>query len=92
MFKENATFHCWKASGKWYATGRGHFPEAAFQFQGQFESGGRLAAILSHNQGRWPGLNSAGTELIRVVIADERVDYGWPLIFKPEKLQIYKEE
>lgn len=92
MFKENATFYCWKASGKYYTEGRGHFPEAAFAAGGPFDGGGRLALILSHNEGKWPGLSGTGSEFTRVAIPDEECECGWPLIFKPDAPIVFKGE
>ena len=77
----NATFTCFKESGKYYATGRGRLTNGVFEVFGRDE---RLARILRDNDGAWPGLSGPGADFYRVVVADEDVDHGYPLLFKPD--------
>lgn len=80
---ENATFHSFKPSGKWYATGRGHLSPDAFSVV--FDKEARVHRILKDNDGKWPGLGGRGDEFTLVVFGDDNVDYGWPLMFPREK-------
>lgn len=79
---ENATFVCFKPSGKYYAEGRGHFPNIFVEGKFVFDTRERLAAFLAHNGGAWPGLSGPGESFVRVAFADKDVDYGWPQLFR----------
>jgi hypothetical protein len=82
--RDNATFHAFRASGKWYASGRGHLPKEVFAV---FERTERRLAIITANGGKFPGLNGPGEEFVFIVVADEDVDYGYPLMLAPGENQ-----
>lgn len=77
---ENATFHSFKESGKWYATGRGYLSSEVFKV---FDRDQRRDQIIKDNDGKYPGLSSTGSEFVFVVIGDENVEHGYPLMLKP---------
>ena len=77
----NATFHCFKESGKWYVTYRGYLSEDVFRVYGHRE---RRTQILLDNDGKYPGLSGPGREFIFVVIPDDGTPHGYPLMLKPE--------
>lgn len=76
----NATFHSFKPSGKWYATGRGVLSPEVFKV---FDRGERRAEITKANQGKYPGLSGEGREFVFVVVADEDIPFGYPLMLLP---------
>lgn len=78
--KPNATFNCFKPSGKWYAEGRGFVPDF-FTKDHAFSNQEKLIRVLRANDNKWPGLSGPGNDFVRVVFLDEEVDYGWPLFF-----------
>lgn len=77
----NATFYSFRTSGKYYETGRGSLTEDVFKVFGAPE---RRAQILKDNGGKYPGLSGPGKDFIFVVIGDEQIDHGYPLLLKPE--------
>lgn len=78
-YLENATFICFKPTGKYYTEARGHFPNV---FSGSFFAPSeKLAAVFSHNNDKWPGLANKGEEFVRVAIIDEAANFGWPQMF-----------
>lgn len=77
----NCTFHCFKASGKWYATERGIITKEVF---GIFDCEARRNMILRVNGGKYPGLNGTGSEFVFVVVPDDDVSYSFPLMLKPD--------
>lgn len=82
MGVENATFHSFRESGKWYATGRGHLSEDVFSVYTREE---RRWKILRDNDNKYPGLSGPGADFIWVVIGDENISHGYPLLLKPEE-------
>jgi hypothetical protein len=81
--KENADFHTFKPdSGKWKYSGRGYLSADVFKFH---DSGSRRRQILKDNDGKIPGMSSAGSDLVLVVIGDHEVEHGYPLMLKPEE-------
>ena len=74
----NATFTCFKLSGKFYAQERGNITPTVYQvFQGRKE------AVLQENDGKWPGLSGRGDHFICVVDPDDDLTFGFPLLFHP---------
>lgn len=74
----NATFHSFKRSGKWYASGRGFLsPEV---FTASFDRNGRRERILQDNEGKFPGLSGRGDDFTFVVFGDDDLSYGFPLM------------
>lgn len=80
----NATFHAFKDTGKWYASGRGVLPAEAFH--GSLDRPERYALILKANGEKFPGLSSTGRHFIAVIIPDESIEFGWPLLFHPSEV------
>lgn len=78
----NATIHTFKDTGKWYATGRGFVPSEIFG-PGFYNRIQKRERILEVNGGECPGLSGPGADFTWVVILDEKVDYGFPLMLKP---------
>jgi hypothetical protein len=78
--KGNATFYAFKDTGKYYTLGRGTLSKEVFAVFAREE---RLAQIYRDNDGCWPGLSGTGGSFYRMVVADESVDHGYPLMFKP---------
>lgn len=76
--RANATFHTFKPSGKWKYSGRGHCPSRVFESHTQEA---KIEAILAENDGCWPGMSSAATDLTLVVIPDEECLHGWPQMY-----------
>ena len=76
----NATFLSFRSSGKWYTTGRGFLPENAFNC---FEKNERRERIIEANNGKYPGLSGPGNDFILIIIGDESIDYGFPLMLFP---------
>jgi len=77
----NATFHAFKASGKWYTSERGTLTPDCY---GQpFTPIERRKRLIDANGGKYPGLSSAGAGFVLVIIPDESVDYGFPLMLSP---------
>ena len=81
MSDANATFHSFKASGKWYATGRGVLPPEVFQV---FELPARRDLVLLSNGDCYPGLSGKGKTFIWVIIPDEDHPNGFPLHWEAE--------
>lgn len=73
----NATFHSFKKSGKWYASGRGIWPPAMNKTFGNRE---RRELIASANNNAFPGISSKGSEFILVVIPDDDTPDSWPIM------------
>jgi hypothetical protein len=80
MGKENATFHSFRESGKWYATGRGYLSPQTFEV---FTARARRAEILVSNGNKFPGLSGQGNDFTYVVIPDEDCPQGYPLLLNP---------
>lgn len=78
--KENCEFHCFKESGKWYASARGVLTKEVYEVFGGAE---RKAQIIKDNGGTWPGLSSEGEEFFCIAINDDA--FGYPLMFHPKK-------
>lgn len=76
MADENATFHTFKASGKWKYSGRGHASELLFHTYNHID---QRKVILDDNDGCIPGMSGNDNGLIIVVIPDENHTSGWPL-------------
>lgn len=77
-----ATFHSFKKSGKWYASGRAHLPPKFFTV---FPSS-RREWLLDHLPNRnYPGLSGPGRDLIWVIVPDESHSSGWPVMLRPEE-------
>lgn len=77
---DNATFHTFRPSGKWYATGRGVCPESAFNPMLAHHE--RRAPILVTNDRRMLGLSGDGDGYDVVVVLDDAVNFGWPLMLR----------
>lgn len=83
--KGNATFYCFKSdTGKYYAEGRGNFPKEMFDGT-VFDLRARMKILLAHNDMCWPGISGPGNDYFRFVVADDDVDWGWPLMFKNDR-------
>jgi hypothetical protein len=80
--KPNATFHAFKQSGKWYSSDRGVLTEGVF---GVFDTDARRDRIAFDNENAYPGLMSDGSEYFLVVIGDEDLDFGFPLMLCPHR-------
>lgn len=80
----NATFHCFKARGKWYASARGVLPRSVHEpyYQGGADARPKIHAA---NGGCIPGLSGPGDHFIVVVVPDEDVDFGFPILMHAEK-------
>ncbi len=76
--KDNCTFVAFKSSGKMYTSARGYLSSAIFDTY----TDDKLRFILDVF-GKWPGLSGAGKEFTRVMILDDDVNYGFPILFKP---------
>lgn len=86
--KNNATFYCFKRSGKWYTTERGNVPKGVFEpylHEGPDSpaSVNTRRKLLAANGGKMPGLSGKGEEFAVVVILDEDVDFGYPIHLNP---------
>jgi hypothetical protein len=79
----NATFYAFKNSPslKWGYTGRGCLPVSAFDASVDHDE--RKAEILRCNQDKWPGMSTKADDFFCVVVGDDDVDFGWPLMFRP---------
>lgn len=77
MAVENAAFHAFKTSGKWYTSGRGYLSPDVFKV---FGTGDRRRQIVFDNDGKYPGLSGPGDGFILVIVGDEMVNYGYPLM------------
>lgn len=84
----NATFHCFRQSGKWYTTERGVLPPEVFK--PYLHHGDKTPArvntwdrILAANGGKMPGLSTTGSTFNVIVILDEDVDHGYPIMLTP---------
>lgn len=89
MKVHNATFYCfkgWNLSRKYYASDRGALPKEVFDVHTADE---RLALIIKHNKGCWPGLSGPGESYFRFVVADADVNHGWPLMFDPTREGVF---
>jgi hypothetical protein len=83
---QNATFYCFKRSGKYYTSDRGVMPNIFGGEGSQTPAWGnedRRAAILRANQNKMPGLSTTGSCFRVVVIIDDAVDFGYPLCLEP---------
>lgn len=81
VYQPNATFHAFKPSGKWYTTDRGILSENCYGVA--FTPAERRAKVLEVNGGNYPGLSSPGERFVLVVIPDETVEFGFPLLLPP---------
>lgn len=81
MTEPNATFIAFKRTGKWKYTGRGYLSEDVFKF---FTRGERRAQVLEDNDGKFPGMSTAGEDLVWVIIGDEYLTHGYPLMLHPD--------
>lgn len=79
---ENATFHAFKPSGKWYATARGHMSERVFNV---FDPESRIMQMLADNGGKWPGMSTVASDMTLLVFPDAECPHGYPLMFVREK-------
>jgi hypothetical protein len=79
----NAIFHCFKTSGKWYAGDYGNLSKETFEV---FSNRERREELLKSNNGNFPGIGGRGEEFIFVVIPNEEVEFGFPLMLFPETL------
>jgi hypothetical protein len=77
----NATFHTFKASGKWYTSERGTLTPDCYGEP--FTPIERRKRIIQANGGKCPGLSHIGSEFVLVIIPDESVDFGFPLMLPP---------
>lgn len=77
----NATIHTYRVSGKWYATGRGVTDNTLYV--NCHDSYSRRERLLVLNGDKCPGLRSRGDEFIVVVVPDENVECGFPLMIWP---------
>lgn len=73
----NATFYAFNPSGKWKYEGRGYLSPKVFEV---FSAEERRAQILRDNGGVYPGMRTAAPDLTWVVIGDETVPHGYPLM------------
>lgn len=78
--EKNCSFHCFKASGKWYTSEEGFIDESVFGSFGK----DRLSTVLELNGDRWPGLSTEGKDLFRIALPHERLDYGFPQMYLPD--------
>lgn len=81
MKPDNATFMAFKPSGKWYTMERGVLSEDTFGKA--YSPPERREKLLASNGGKYPGLSSTGSEFFLVVIPDEEVSFGFPLMLHP---------
>lgn len=79
---ENATFYTFSTGGshKWRYEGRGFLSEDVFRVH-TIEQ--RREQLLKDNGGKCPGMSTAGTDMVIVVIGDKDVEWGWPLMMYP---------
>lgn len=77
--KHNAIFHAFRQSGKWYSSSPGYLSPIVYE---PHTLEARRRQILRDNGGRYPGLIGCGSEFIYVVIPDETVEFGFPLMLK----------
>jgi len=87
----NATFYAFKGyslSRKYYTLGRGHLSKTVFDPR----TPDRLAQILLDNDNCWPGLSGPGESFFRIVIGDESIDHGYPLMFDPSHGMVFNTE
>lgn len=75
-----ATFHSFKDSGKWYATGRARLDPVFFT---TFPPSRRKFLLTLLPDGKYPGLNSAGEEFTWVIMPDENHENGFPIMLRP---------
>lgn len=75
-----ATFHIFKPSGKWYASGRGQLPLETFK---TFTGEAQRAVVLLANDRKMPGITGHGANMRVVVIPDDDHPSGWPLCWEP---------
>lgn len=73
----NATFYCFKPTGKYYTHERGFLRPSVFEV---FGLASRRAQIVEVNEGCYPGLITRGEEFTFVVIPDPDCTYGFPLM------------
>ena len=76
MKTENATFYCFKESGKYYTHERGILTREVYLSKTNHDARSR---VLFDNGGNYPGLSFKGQDLIWFIIPDEEVEYGYPL-------------
>lgn len=83
MTDHNATFHCFKPRGKWYTSARGVLPRSVHEpyYQGGADARPKIHAA---NNGCMPGLSGTADYFIVVVVPDEEVDFGYPVLMHPE--------
>jgi len=79
MKEVNASFYAFTENGKWKYEGRGHLSQAVFQV---FELHARRNQILEDNDNKFPGMSSAGLNYTWVVIPDEEIAHGYPLMLR----------
>lgn len=77
---KNATFYAFKQSGKWYTSERGYLSEQVFKY---FDRIDMRRQIVADNQGKFPGLSGPGNDFIFVVIGDDEINHGFPLMLFP---------
>lgn len=85
----NARFIYFKRSGKFYSDGRGVVPREVFTpFLGHGDGTPQTNTarrLLQANGNHMPGLSTTGSEFHIVVLLDEDVDFGWPIIIFPQE-------
>lgn len=79
----NATFLIFKDSGKYYDTARGHLSKRLFD--PYYRSSEARGIIVQDNGGRCPGLSTSGEGMVIVVMPDESLGHGWPIILDPQR-------
>lgn len=80
--RENASFYAFKNSPslKWGYSGRGYLSKEVFGVHTIEE---RREQMLRDNEGNFPGMSGRADHYYLVVIGDEGIDHGWPLLFPP---------
>jgi hypothetical protein len=81
----NATFHSFRANGKWYSTGRGNIPFELYKYP---KTPDKRKLICQHNGGMYPGTHpelgsSWNSELTFVVIPDVILSHVPPVMLLP---------
>lgn len=84
MTELNASFYAFKNSPslKWGYSGRGLLSIRVFGVHTMDE---RREQILKDNGGCFPGMSGRADDYYLVVIGDEGIDHGWPLMFPPKE-------
>lgn len=82
---KNATFFAFKTGGshKWAYSGRGYLSRDVFGVHTVAE---RREQMLRDNGGLFPGMSGRADDYALVIIGDEELEYGWPLMFYPDNV------